>query len=179
MSFLSQPISTLFAIGATRSFAGLTGYVTIQESTVDSLEITQQPVQQGAMIADHAFKKPVNLSVTMQFKDNPLQSLAQVYQSLLALQTPVLPATLAPFTVITPKRVYTNMLLSTLGLTTDKKTEAVLAISASFQEVLLVSVGTTIVPRSQLKNPGNNGGTQAVGKKSALKTLAQGIGLSP
>jgi hypothetical protein len=188
MGFLTQPLS-FFAIGPTRSFAGISGYVTITENTNDSLEITQQPVQQGAMIADHAFKKPVTLSIQIQFaNDSSLtngfglfggSSLEDIYESLLALQQPIPPDVLTPFVVTTPKRVYNNMLLTSLGLTTDKKTENVLSISASFQEVIIVSVGATIVPRKRLKNAANNGGVQNVGKKSAFFSLAQGVGAAP
>lgn len=175
MSFLSQPL-TLFSIGPKRSFAGISGYVVIQENTTDALEITQQPVQQGAMIADHAFKKPVNFSIQMSFADNiglltADKSLAQIYQSLLDLQV-----TFEPFDIVTPKRTYHNMLLQAIGQTTDKKTENCLAINATFQEVIIVSVATTTVPRSKQKSPGRTGATANAGKKSALLTLKEGIG---
>lgn len=173
MSFLSQPIS-LFSIGPSRSFGGIDGYVTITESAVDAIEITQHPVQQGAPIADHAFKKPTGFSIQMLFTDNLTQSLSDIYQKLLDLQL-----SFVPFACITPKRTYNNMLFASLTNTTDKKTENCLSIAASFQEIIIVPVLTTVVPRSQLKTPGNNGGTQNGGKKSALKSLAQGIGLSP
>src|SRR5882757_7231148 len=87
MSFLSQPLQ-FFSIGPTRSFSGFEGYVTIQENTVDALELTQHPVQQGAMISDHAFKKPTTLSVQIRFSENLSQSLADIYISFLALQQP-------------------------------------------------------------------------------------------
>lgn len=188
MSFLSPALS-FFSIGQTRSFAGISGYVTINESTTDSLEITQQPVQQGASIADHAFKKPVSLSIQMQFSDGAGsilgnggfgglaslvglgQSLKQVYQALLELQTPKPPALITPFTVTTLKRVYPNMLLVTLGCTTDKRTESVLAINATFEEVIIVPIGRADIPRSLLKTPKNNLATQAAGNKSFLKGL--------
>lgn len=174
MSFIIQP-QTFFAIGPTRSFGGISGYITIQESTTDALEITQQPVQQGAAIADHAFKKPVAFSAQLMFEASLLgKSLQQIYQDLLTLQS-----SFEPFNISTPKRTYYNMLFAALGVTTDKKTENVLAINASFQEVILVPVTTTIVPRSKLRNAGNNGGTQSGGKKSALLSLAQGIGAAP
>lgn len=175
MSFLVQP-QTFFAIGPSRSFAGISGYVTITESATDALEITQQPVQQGAMIADHAFKKPVTFSIQMLFSANLFQSLSDIYQNLLKLQTPTPPDVLAPFNCVTPKRTYYNMMLASLGQTTDKKTENCLAISATFQEVIIVPVSATIIPRSQLRDPAKNAATQAAGKKSALLTLVQGIG---
>lgn len=173
MGFLDAPLS-FFSIGPKRSFGGISGYVTIQESATDALEITQQPVQQGASIADHAFKKPVSLSIQMLFSDNFTQSLSDVYQELLTLQS-----TLEPFNVVTPKRTYYNMLLATMGQTTDKKTENVLSITANFQEVILVPIVTTIVPKSQLKRPASNMGTQNVGQKSAIATIVQGLGGKP
>jgi hypothetical protein len=173
MSFLTQPLSFL-GIGPVRSFAGFSGYVTINESAVDALTITQQPVQQGASIADHAFKKPVSFSIQIQFTDSLLQSLSDIYASLLLLQSQF-----TPFTCVTPKRTYYNMLLETLSQTTDKKTENVLSIAATFQEVIIVPVSTTLIPPSQLSNPGVNAGITNVGNKSALLSLAQGIGLAP
>lgn len=194
MSFTDNSLIP-FSIGPTRSFAGISGYVTLGEGTVDAMEITKQPVQQGANISDHAFVKPVILSMQILFADNLTQSLAQMYQKLLALQRPTaaaqptlapgvlgpLPPTplpqLLPFNVVTPKRTYFNMLLATLGMTTDKKTENCLAITATFEQVILVPVTVTSVPRSQLKNPGSNGATQKVGQVSALKTSAGFVGL--
>lgn len=177
MSAINQALQ-FFSIGPQRSFAGIKGYVTISESTTDKMEITKQPIQNGAMISDHAFKLPVSISIQMQFADNFTQNLNQIYASLLALQQPIPPAVLTPFSVNTPKRIYANMLLSTLGCTTEKKTENVLSISATFEEVIIVPVTTTVVPPSQLKNLANQG-TQKAGHKSALLTLAQGIGAVP
>lgn len=173
MSFLSQPIS-LFSIKPKRQFADITGFVTISDSTTDTLEITQQPVQQGATITDHAFKKPTGFSMQMLLSDNMdfgFDTLSEVYQSLLDLQI-----SRVPFDIITPKRVYKNMLLQNLGQTTDKKTESVLAINAAFQEVIIVKVSTTTVPRAAQKTPAVTGATENAGKKSALLTAKQGVG---
>ena len=61
--------------------------VTISESAQDDLEITQHPVQDGAAITDHAYKKPVMLSVEAQYSDNltgvPID---EMYRRLLTLQ---------------------------------------------------------------------------------------------
>lgn len=165
MSFLSQPIQ-LFTIPPVRSFGGISGYVTLSENTTDAITITKQPVQKGAMISDHAFKNPISFSIQMLFRFNTAQSLKQIYQSLITLQN-----SLTPFTCITPKRTYTNMLFASLGQTTDRKTENCLAINATFEQVIIVSVATTIVPSSQLANPASNGGVQQAGKKSSLFTF--------
>lgn len=173
MSFLSQPIS-LFSIGPKRSFSTISDYITVTESTIDALEITQQPVQQGAMIADHVFKKPVTLAIQIKFPYILSQSLSQIYQQLLDLQT-----SFKPIDVVTPKRTYKSMLISALGQTTDKKTENCLAINVSFQEVILVTIQTTVVPKSQLRNPASNASTQNAGNKSAAVSTVQGLGFKP
>lgn len=194
MGFLDQPLSFL-SIPPTRSFAGISGYVTLSENTTDILEITQHPVQQGASISDHAYKRPVVLTIQFIKGSNRTQNLAAIYQSLLALQQPgpatgpaLLPAgvagpqlqnaapipTINTFSVTTPKRTYYNMLLASLGCVTDKRTENVLSINATFQEVIIVPITTTNVPASQLSNAGSNQGTQNVGQKSFIKTLIGG-----
>lgn len=195
MSFLSPALS-FFSIGPTRNFAGISGYVTISESTTDSLEITQQPVQQGASIADHAFKKPVLLSIQIQFANGSGSfldnvgvggigsivgigmSLKQVYQKLLELQVPKPPAILTPFDVSTLKRTYKNMLLQSLGCTTDKRTENVLSISCTFQECIIVPIGITNIDPSLLKAPEVNRATAKAGNKSAALSITQGLGFN-
>lgn len=164
MSWLSTPIS-IFAVRPTRKIGEITANVVVDESTNDTLTITKQPVQQGASITDHAFKEPTVFNTTIFFQDNPGKSLAKMYKDLLDLQ-----ASRVPFTIITPKRIYNNMLIATIGQTTDKSTENVLKILLSCQEVIIVNVTTTQVPRSKQRNPGATGKTENVGKKSALAT---------
>lgn len=185
--FIFQP-QTLFSIGPSRQFGGNTsapntsnpatgnggqpifkGYVTISENSIDSIEITQQPVQQGANIADHAFKKPVSFSIQIQFSASLTQSLSTIYKNLLALQS-----SFQPFNCTTPKRTYYNMLFQSLGLTTDKSTENILSINATFQQIITVPVGITTVARSQLSNPGSNGATQGAGTKTVQSAAYTG-----
>lgn len=181
MSFLSTPISLHSLFGANRKIGSIEVNVILNESTNDTLTITKQPVQQGASVTDHAFKEPTAFSMTIHQKDNSLigglastfsgGGLAKIYQDFLDLQS-----SRVPFDVVTPKRIYRNMLMATLGVTTDKATENILAINVSLQEVIIVSVSTTTVPRAKQKNPGATGKTENAGKKSALVSLKQGIG---
>lgn len=175
MSILNQ-IETLLGIGPSRSF-GLSnqifsGYVTITEGTVDEIEITDQPVQQGAAISDHAFKKPVNFTVQLQFGSNILgDSLTTTYQKLLDLQSSFI-----PFVVTTPKRVYSNMLMKIVGVTTEKKTENVLALSLAFKQIITVPIIVGTLSASQLKNRGRNSSTLPVGQKqSFLSGIASAV----
>jgi hypothetical protein len=170
MSFITQPLQSIL-IRNKRQIGTIAVDVVISESTIDNLEITQQPVQQGATISDHAFKKPTTLSMQIMFGAGPLADLPKTYKDLLDLQS-----TVVPFDIITPKRKYSNMLFSALGMTTDKKTENALSITCSFQEVLIVSLGTAVVPRSHQKSPQKTAAIQQTGNQSFLSSLTQGVG---
>lgn len=142
-----------------------TATVTLEEVGTDELEITQHPVQQGASITDHAFVKPstLNLKLMWNADDAPL---SETYQNLLDLQ-----ASREPFMVVTGKRSYTNMLIKSLGQTTDVQTENVLSISLQLQEIILTAVEvTTVPPRKNQKDAGKTGATENAGKKQAQET---------
>lgn len=186
MGFLPEPITLQSLFGKDRKIGSITVNVILNESTNDTLTITKQPVQQGASITDHAYKEPTAFSMTAHLKDNSIGAalsalnpfgggagggLSKLYQELLDLQS-----SRVPFDVITPKRIYRSMLMSTLGVTTDKTTENILAITASFQEILIVAVVTTQVPRLRQRLSAVTGATQLAGKKSALLSLKEGLG---
>lgn len=139
---------------AGRSIAGIIPDCTIEERHKDELEITQSPVEQGAPIADHAFKKPAELLMRVawtesksiaSFLSNALNggpltvSLRDIYNKLRALQYPSDPTQLQPFKIVTGKRSYDNMLLKSLQVITNKDNENVLMVEALFQEVIIVS----------------------------------------
>lgn len=169
MSFLSQPITLQSLFGQKRSFGPIEVQVVVSETTNDVLTITRQPVQQGASITDHAYKEPTTFAMQILFQDNLTTSLSKIYQDLLDLQNDR-----APFEIVTPKRIYRSMLISSIGVTTDKRTENILSVSISFQQVILVTVSTATIPRARQRNAGATGKTEPAGKKSALKTLFGG-----
>lgn len=47
---------------------------TIEEVHTDDLEITDHPVEQGATISDHAFKRPAEVVITAGWSDSPNNS---------------------------------------------------------------------------------------------------------
>lgn len=170
MSFLLEPIS-LIPIRPRRQIGQINVNVVMSESTTDTLTITKQPVQQGASITDHSFKEPTQMTMVVYFRDNLVVSLSKIYQDLQDLQN-----SRTPFDIITPKRIYRSMLMSTLSNYTDGKTENVLSITMSFQEVIIVKVSTTQVPRIRQRNAGATGKTENAGRKSALLSLKEGVG---
>lgn len=193
-----------FTTGTSRKIDVIQGFITLSESTNDTLQITKHPVQQGATITDHSFIMPTSLSMNIQFKPSLTDDLltggisgaiggvlgaasnalgdvfgvtggsagplAKAYKKLLELQ-----ASRLPFKITTPKRIYNSMLIASLGLTTDKRTENVLSISATFEEIIIVQVTTTNVPRIRQKKPQKTAKTEKTGNKSVIVTGVDGI----
>lgn len=183
MSFLSQPITLQSLFGTKRMIGPINVQVVVNEETSDALTITKQPVQEGASITDHSFSEPTILTMNILQQNNSTISglvqtfsgpgsggLAQIYNTFLDLQDDR-----TPFTVLTPKRVYDDMLIAVLRMVTDRHTENILSLSVTLQQVLLVSVGTIQVPPSRLRSPKKTQATQNTGAKSALLSLSQGI----
>jgi len=190
VSFLAEPI-TIVPLRPVRKIGSINVNVVLTENTNDTLTITRQPVQQGASITDHAYKEPTVISMTAYFKSNSLSNvvtnidpkslidsvsnslnlLAKIYKDLLELQS-----SRVPFDVITPKRIYRNMLMAALSQTTDKATENCLKVDMTFQEIIIVKLSTTQVSRIAQKIAAVTGKTENAGKKSVLQTIKEGIG---
>jgi len=184
-----------------RGIGHITAQVTIEETHHDDLEITDHPVEQGAIISDHAYKRPAELVIRAGWSDSPsvtgliagvvagvsstvsgFQSSASragvnsraagnsgsqvrdIYAALLKLQTDR-----TPFDVFTGKRVYTNMLLKALSVTTDAKTEHALMVTATLRQVLVARTQTVTLTADALRlaNPAStqtpvNGGARQI-----------------
>jgi hypothetical protein len=187
-----QPQSATNNTPATQS---LTGYVPILEEHRDEMTITEHPVEQGAAVTDHAYKLPALLTLrlgwsTSQPANNPFSlgnltgvpqlnglslptlsgfwstasdvAINNIYQTLLGLQ---INRTL--LTVTTARRAYTSLLLQSLSLTTDDKTEHALVVTAVLKEVILVSaqVISNPVNSNANANPGAYNPTQSQGQQ--------------
>jgi len=154
-----------------------TAQVTIQETQHDEMEIVTHPIEQGAPITDHSFKKPAECILHVGWSGGQTDvdsassqpaafstALISIYQQLLTAQyNRVL------YTVVTGKRTYTNMLIKGLSTVTDKTTEWVLDITIHLQQVLLVNTQDVTVNASpaaqaspQDTNPATNNGTSYV-----------------
>jgi hypothetical protein len=121
----------------TRSIGGIQAQVTIEEVERDELTVTEHPIEQGAPIADHAFKRPSEVVIragwnTQKAKD--ISAATGVYGLLLSWQ-----AALQPFTLYTGKRVYRDMLITSLVVTTDSTSEFALLATITCKQVILVS----------------------------------------
>lgn len=120
-----------------RAIGSIIPDVVIEEGHQDTLTITQHPVETGAAISDHAFKNPAELEMRIGFSDSTAGAVGasqEAYQELLVLQ-----ATREPFNVSTGKRQYTEMLIASLSVTTDQKSEHALNCVVGLRQVIRTS----------------------------------------
>jgi hypothetical protein len=177
-----------FFMPARRSIGGIVAQVTIDEQASDDVQITEHPVEQGAPIADHAFKRPSVVTIragwTRQYAWD-LSAESGVYGLLLSWQ-----AALLPFDVATGKRHYTNMLIERLQVTTDNHTEFALMATITCRQVIIVSTSTTTAAQTasssdgSQSNPSKTGGEKNSGDTGALQvgggaTLSTPVAGSP
>lgn len=186
--FAKGELQVLFQSGPQRMIFGssgppITNYITLLEEGEDELQITEHPVEQGTTISDHAYKLPARLNVrivftpasqnefTTPFGAIPFSGffqpgsifsygsaaayLSQIYNTFLTLQQQR-----SLLQVITGKRAYSNMLVRSIGVSTDERTENVLMLSVGFREILLAQTQAVQTPTSEdpsaLANPQAN-----------------------
>lgn len=151
-----------------RSIGGFIADVTVEEHADDEVEITQIPVESGAAVTDHAYKRPARLTIRAGWSDSSFQSGGnpvfdqQVYDAFLRLQ-----ASLVPFQVITGKRIYNDMLARRVSQTTNESTENALMMTVECQQIIFVTTATvTVPPAAQQKTPQANAPVNPTGQVS-------------
>lgn len=171
-------LSTLFSLQS-RKIGLIVPDVVISEKHSDTLEITEHPVEDKAPVADHAFRRPSDLVMEVGFSgggslldllDTSSIGLSlglspkEVYQELLTLQR-----SRVPFDVTTGKRLYNNMLIRVLDVTTDKATENVLAATLTLKEALITSTQSiTVADKADMSQGVSTSAVQNSGVKSTV-----------
>ncbi|HHS9738672.1 TPA: phage baseplate protein [Raoultella ornithinolytica] len=169
-------LSTLFQ-QQSRRIGLIVPSVVISEKHNDTLEITEHPVEVGAAISDHAYRRPSEVVMQvgfagggslLDFLDTTSFGLSaglspkETYQELLDLQN-----SRVPFDVVTGKRIYTNMLIRALEVTTDRTSENVLSAVLTLREVIITSTTTTqVAAKADMKLGANTSAVQNSGVKT-------------
>lgn len=153
-----------------RNMGGIVADVTVEEEHVDELVITEHPVEQGASITDHSFKRPCSCTITAGWSNSSFSALGNpayvqsVYDEFLAMQ-----ASRQPFDIVTGKRVYSNMLFKRLLVKTDEKTENALMLTAECQQIIITTTQTVTTPDPKnMKDPAADTGVSDRGSVSAM-----------
>ena len=101
---------------------------TIEEHHIDEMEITEHPVQQGAMVTDHAFKRPAEVTLHLGWSNSPSSS-GSLVNSAIAAAASVSPA------VTTGANVY-GLASGVMGLQSALDGSAATQIAAIYQSLL-------------------------------------------
>ena len=139
-----------------RAIGTIIADVVIEERHEDQLIITEHPIEDGAAITDQAYKRPAEVTIHCGWSNssqvNLLPNLGagsedyinEVYAALLSMQEARI-----PFTLTTGKRIYPNMLIAALSITTDRSSEYALMARIRLRQVLIVATAATTVPAQE------------------------------
>lgn len=128
--------------------------VVVSESITSSLEIAKHPVESGAQISDHAWRKPYQVELAGAVGQ---ESAIAAYNSLLALQESV-----EPFDLLTGLKLFNNMLIERLQPMRDITYGRVLNFTATLSEVIIVSSAEgDVAERGQVQARKVGGGNDA------------------
>jgi hypothetical protein len=201
MSILDNVITAIFS--PPRKIGAIAIQCAIEESHYDELVITDHPVEQGAEISDHAFKRPAEVVIRAGWSNSGIRSIItelsqaasllsnaalnfsgstspfnyadEVYQQLLTLQ-----ASRQPFQIITGKRSYSNMLIRALSVNTDEKTAHSLICTAVCRQVIITQTqAVTFTPMENLASPQKTAQTENAGVKQLTTGSPSPGGSSP
>jgi hypothetical protein len=115
-------------------------YITVEEQHQDESIITLHPVEQGAMMSDHIYLQPPQVTLRLGWSNSDAAAtgptyVRDVYAALLQLKTNRQLAA-----VWTGKRYYTNMSVKSLhGPRTDSRFEFAMIVDVMLQQLLLVN----------------------------------------
>ena len=195
----------------------------LEETYEDSLEITEHPVEAGAAITDHSFKRPMELVLFCGWSDSSASGLLGLASGLLATQSPAAAGILGiasaassllsnpgagssgsftggamaasdyvagiysnllqlqesrqAISVVTGLRAYDSMLIQSLRIRRDQRTQFVLNVQAVLRQIIVVSTQTaTLAPQANQKTPAStadmvNAGAQQLQSSSNVSPL--------
>lgn len=178
----AQVVSALFMTG--RSIGGIIPDVVVEEHHTDTMSITDHPVETGAPISDHAFVNPAEVSLHVAWSNSKsiansivsgslfsgtINDVNDVYRQLLALQKSA-----ATFDLVTGKRTYSDMLIKSLAVTTDKDTENALSVTAVLRQVIKAqTVATALALADAHASPEDTAAPTSAGTKQPAKAQNQ------
>lgn len=182
MASAPQPVSIMRYLGP------LTFDAVFEEDHTAELTITDNPVESGVTVSDHAYMAPLKVTIRAGVSDTPLSAPSddlygsgtsraqEAYRLLRELQKKA-----EPFDVQTGLCLYKNMVVETIRAGQDKDTAHALLFEADLREVIIVSTqAVTYPPRkagatkhqaSKQQDKGEQQGKDVTKDTSVLKSL--------
>jgi hypothetical protein len=118
--------------------------VWVEEQHQDQMMITEHPVENGAPVSDHAFPRPVDLTLRLGWKGESLTEIQTLYSQLTGFKD-----ARVLFDIMTGKRLYNNMLIQSIQVATDQRTAVVLMATVRCKQVILVGTDIVTLPQNQ------------------------------
>lgn len=179
-----------------RSMGGLVFDAVFEETHEADLEVTDNPVETGVVVSDHAFMKPLRVKISAGVSDTPLAVVAddpfasdagrsrRAFELLTELQRRA-----EPFDLQTGLKLYEHMVCTSIRTSQDKDSSGALLFTAELREVIIVYTqvvtypprkpGATKRQAGPKKDKGEQQGkevTEKPKKQSLSKKLADAIG---
>ncbi|HEY7996671.1 MAG TPA: hypothetical protein VIE14_07365, partial [Steroidobacteraceae bacterium] len=185
-NFLALPVKT--------NIGGIDVNVAVEEVHSDTLELTEHPVETGAAITDHSYRRPSEIVLRCGWSNSDpsaLKAIASglvagsvmsvssyvtgIYSRLLKLQQ-----SRDPLTIVTGLRTYQSMLIRALVVTRDVRTSQVLTVQATCKEIIVVDTQTTTLPpQPNQATPASTAETQPSGTRSLVAATPAPGGAAP
>jgi len=165
----------------------------LEEIHSDTLQVTEHPVELGAAITDHAYKRPCEVVIRCGWSNSTLSAfvsaisslfsgsmsasdyVSSVYSQLLTLQE-----SRVPMDITTSKRQYSNMLITSLQVTTDQRSSAVLMVQATCRQIIIVQTQATTLPAKENQaNPASTAAIEDTGYKQCRPAIPMSGGAVP
>lgn len=180
-------MSDVQQVAIIKSVGGLVFDAVFQEDHESELEVTENPVETGVVVSDHAYMNPLRVTLLAGVSDTPLYAQSndkfqsdvgrskRAFELLTELQ-----AKAEPFDVQTGLKLYKNMVCKSVRTSQDKDTSGIFAFTAELREVLIVytqvvkypprKAGTTKRQASAKKDKGEQQASEVTDKpkKSSL-----------
>jgi len=179
-----------------RSMGGLVFDAVFEETHEADLEVTDNPVETGVVVSDHAFMKPLRVKISAGVSDTPLAVVTddpfasdagrsrRAFELLTELQKRA-----EPFDLQTGLKLYENMVCTSIRTSQDKDSSGALLFTAELREVIIVYTqvvtypprkpGATKRQAGPKKDKGEQQGKEVAEKpkkQSLSKKLADAIG---
>lgn len=165
-----------------RSMGGLVFDAVFEESHLSELEVTDNPVETGVVVSDHAFMLPYRCRLVAGVSDTPLKNIpgdqfassySRSYRAFQLLNT--LQVSAEPFDVVTGLRLYKNMICAKIHAEQDKDSAHILYFIAELREVIIVGTKTVTYSPRQASQRKNRGEVQGKNISSPNKSLQNKI----
>lgn len=152
MIIMAEPISRQH-VSVIRSMGSFVFDAVFEETHEADLEVTDNPVETGVVVSDHAFMKPLRVKISAGVSDTPLAAVTddpfasdagrsrRAFELLTELQKRA-----EPFDLQTGLKLYENMVCTSIRASQDKDSSGALLFTAELREVIIVYTQVVTYP---------------------------------